>query len=194
MAPIYCPPMAVCICCIDCCWAACFSFAAWRTFPTFSCASMYLETHLSTQLISPRWRSASLCFLDAHLLKHEAVSLLNRVVYISISVCAGERGVEEKQRWDIYAEEGQVKSNRLSVCKRRILIDESDNFMMCSEQILVWMTGNHWTLPLAQEHIKTWQRLVTLRSRISYQQTEGQAASAAAVLLLQRNSFYCLKK
>ena len=148
--------MVCCIDCIDCCCAACFSLATCKTFPTFSCASIYLETHLSRQLISPRWRSASLCFLDAHLWKHEAVSLLNRVVYISISVCAEYQGIKGRMVRNYVV--SKINNTEPSCINISSIVNPSYLgqwiFMMCSEQILVWMTGNHSGSQLISWHVK----------------------------------------
>ena len=45
--------------------------------------------YVPAQLISPRERSGSLCLREEHLVQQDAVNLLNRSVYISISVWAG---------------------------------------------------------------------------------------------------------
>jgi len=50
--------------------------------------SIQLSRNVPAQLISPKERSSSLCFLDEHFAKQDAVNLLKRSVYMSISVVA----------------------------------------------------------------------------------------------------------
>jgi hypothetical protein len=72
------PPMDCCISAMLCCCAICASLAFWSISPTRCWDSRYLATHRSVQDISPRERSGSRCFRDAHLLKHEDAILLKR--------------------------------------------------------------------------------------------------------------------
>lgn len=73
------------------CIFICFSKLL-RTSPTFSWATMYFPTHLSTQVLSPTCKSPSLCF-TTHFLKHIFAILLNISVITSASIFATVRGL-----------------------------------------------------------------------------------------------------
>ena len=85
---VYYPPNCCCICWADACCCACASFAFCNTTPITCWPSKYFDTHRSVQVISPKLKSGSLCRRLAHFWKHVEAILLNKSVYISISVLA----------------------------------------------------------------------------------------------------------
>ena len=73
-----------------------------KTGRTFSCASMYLLTHRSTQLISPTLRSDSPDIFTTHFLKHKLLILYKaqkQVIHVRIAMTGTLKTLKNLQEY-----------------------------------------------------------------------------------------------